>query len=351
MTAPTSDKGALPTVVMYFGEEDFLVEDAARTLFDRIAAYDSTGMNADILDGDQTSLDAIISVARSYPMMSDHRVVWVRRFDHLSLRKDRKGRDPLTTYLNNPAQHTTLIITGAFEAAHGVAAMQRRNATSAQKKIAAMRFPLNALLQHAAWTEFPRLRENQVGSWLSKYGNTNGFSITDEAVELLCARIGTGIRELLLEIEKIRAYIPDGTPITEQAVRDVVGSEQQATILDLQKAIAKRNTAMAQRIVHNMLSTSRQEMLIVNALARFFTACFMLVELRGTADPSTIAQRIGVPPFALNDYMDAVQAYGANGVERAIIALAEADSQLKSTGGDSLSILQSMIASVAQPAK
>ncbi len=345
------DKGQPPAVALFFGEEDYLVESTARELFERIAAADTTGMNADILDGDSTTIDAVVSMARAYPMMAEHRVVWVRRFDSMSLRKDRKGRDPLSAFLSDPPSHSTLIITGSFESAHGIGAAMKRNASAAQKKIAGMRFPLGALLQHAVWMEFPQYRDNQIGPWLTKYCKQFGSSITDEAIELLKVRIGPSLRELALEVDKIRTYLPDGSPITEQAVRDVVGSERSSTIFDLQKALAKRNITEAQRVVHAMLSTTRQEMLIINGLSRFFVSCFMLVDLRGNTDPTTIAQRVGVPQFALNDYMDAVQAYGPAGLERAIVALTEADSKLKSTGADGLTIIQSMIASLAIPAR
>jgi DNA polymerase-3 subunit delta len=345
------DKGQPPAIAVFFGEEDFLVEAAARALFERLAAADSSGMNADIVDGDSTSIDAVVSMARAYPMMTDHRVVWVRRFDSMTVKKDRKGRDPLSAYLADPPKHSTLIITGTFDAAHGMGAAMKRNAAATQKKIAAMRFPVGALLQHTSWIEFPRLRDNQVGPWLTKHCRELGNTITDEAIELLKVRIGSSLRELAIEIDKVRTYLQDGAPITEQAVSDVVGSEKSATIFELQKAIAKRNIVDAQRIIHAMLATSRQEMLIVNSLARFFVSSFMIADLHGSTDPATMAQRVGIPSFALNDYIDAVQAYGAVGLERAIVALADADSQLKSTGADGLTILQSMVASLAAPAR
>ena len=73
--------GAFPPVMLLFGEEDLLVQEEAQRLYNAASAQDATGMNCEIVDGDGMTLDAILGIARSFPMMSDRRVLWVRRFE------------------------------------------------------------------------------------------------------------------------------------------------------------------------------------------------------------------------------------------------------------------------------
>ncbi|MBU3741326.1 MAG: hypothetical protein FGM24_03460, partial [Candidatus Kapabacteria bacterium] len=114
--------GSFPPVLLIFGASDLMVEEAARRLYDAAAALDTTGMNTDVLDGEDTSIDTIVSLAKSYPMMSDRRVIWVRRFDKVAVRKDKQGRDPMSAYLRDPSTSTLLLLTASIEAADGISA-------------------------------------------------------------------------------------------------------------------------------------------------------------------------------------------------------------------------------------
>lgn len=339
--------GHPPAVAVFFGEEDYLVEDAARDLFRRVARDDTSGMNADILDVESTTIESALSVARSYPMMSERRVVWLRRFDSASAKKDRKGRDPLSQYVSDPPRHTTLIITGAFESAFGIGALRQKNPAAAAKKIAAMRFPASLLLANTDWVEFPRMRDSQASSWLTSYCKEHEWKIEPAAVDALLLRCGASIRALVNEIEKVQTFLNNAPHITAVDVESVVGGGRINSVFDLQRAVAKRNMPEAQRMLVSMMSSTRQEMQILAVLTRFFVAAYVLADLRSGVDQATMAQRAGIPVFAVGDHLDAVQAYGVTGIESALFALRDADSDLKSTGGDTLAIMQTLLARIA----
>jgi DNA polymerase III subunit delta len=340
------NNGAPAPVILLFGEEDYLVEQTAKGLYDRLAAADQTGMNADVLDGDSASIDAILSIARSYPMMADRRVIWVRRFEKVSAKKDRKGNDPLSAYLKSPSQTTVLILTASFDAADGISSSLQRNKAAAEKKIAVMRFPVGALLQKATWVEFPRLKGAQLASWIASEFKTNGCSIEPEAVDLLQMKSDSSLRELSLEIGKVVLYAGGETVITLNHVNDVVGSGRSYTVYDLQRAISKRSIDQAFRILDAIQTGGRQEMLVISALTRFFTALFVLTDAQSMSDRNEMARAAGVPPFALAEHLDALEAYGSAGVERALDVLAEADSTLKSSPMDPTIVLERMLASM-----
>jgi DNA polymerase-3 subunit delta len=197
--------GAFPPAILLFGEEDFLVEHDAQRLYDAAAKLDATGMNCDVLDGEQTSLDAVLSVARSFPMMSDRRVVWVRRAEKMSAR-DAKGSDAMTSYLSNPAETTVLIFTAALPAADGIGKLRQRP-DAIKKKLSKVRYPFNALINGAGWTEYPLMSETQVRSWIVNHCRSLGVTLPAEAPDLLLARLGTGLRDISMELEKVRTFI------------------------------------------------------------------------------------------------------------------------------------------------
>lgn len=340
------NKGAPAPIIVLFGEEEFLVEQTAKSLYERLAAMDTTGMNADVMDGEGTSIDSIVSIARSYPMMADRRVIWVRRFEKVAAKKDRKGNDPLSAYLVNPSTTTVLIISGGFDAADGISAALQRNKAAAEKKIASMRFPLGVLLQKTTWVEFPRMKGTQLSAWITAEFGNHGRTVSAEAMDLLQMKSGTSLRELALEIGKVILYAGDSKEITLDHVNAVGGSGRSFTVYDLQRSIARRSIDESFRILNRIMSTGRQEMLVISSLTRFFTALFVLIDARAMSDRNDMAKAAGIPPFAVAEHLDALESFGPAGVERALDLLAEADSTLKSSPMDSIIVLERMLASM-----
>lgn len=345
---PTIDdvltSGNLPPIMVLFGEEDYLVEAAARRVMDTLAAADPTGMNTDVVDGESTPLDAILSIARSYPMMHDRRALWVRRFDRVTVRKDRKGTDLLSTYLADPAPATVLLLTARWESADGITAQVQRNAASAERKLAALKFPIGAMLRSVWWQEFPAQREQQVHAWIKATLRREGCTIDADAIDLLTLKAGTSLRDVAMELDKVRLYIDGATTITADDVNTVVGAGRTYSVYDLQRAIGSRDLARSLTIVGSLMTASRQEMLILAMLTRYFVALFTLVDLRtANADRNDMARRAGIPPFALADHFDTIDRYGVAAIERAVLLLADADATLKSTSTDPTTVLTSTL--------
>jgi DNA polymerase-3 subunit delta len=322
-----------------------LVEEAAQQLYDAASALDTIGMNCDVLDGEQVTADAIVSLARSYPMMADRRVIWVRRFDRVAVRKDRQGNDPMSAYLRDPSGSTFLLLTASIEAADGISASLQRNKAAATKKIAGLKHPFGTILSSHAWMEFPAMRDAQARSWVRDRAKGHGWTIDEPSLDLLLLRTGASLRDLALELDKLEVYVGDRRAITADDVLEVVASGRSFNVYELQRAIAKRDTATAFMIVTNMMELGRQEMLIIAMLTRYYMALFRLADARTvTTDRQEMARLAEIPPFALGDHLDALDQLGPARVERGLHALTTADGTLKSSSTDALTVLHTMLA-------
>ncbi|HLP28829.1 MAG TPA: DNA polymerase III subunit delta [Candidatus Didemnitutus sp.] len=336
--------GSFPPVLLLFGEEDLLVEEDAQRLFDAASALDITGMNCDVLDGEGMTLDAVLSIARSFPMMSERRVVWVRRADKLSASKGKKGADPMQQYLDAPSTTTFLLLTAELPSADGISAALTKNAATAKRKISALKYPFNLLLNSVSYGEYPGLRESQVGPWLKKRATKLGITLPLGAPELLIAKTGTSLRDLSMEMEKLATYLGDRTEATPDDIQAIVGSSREFNVFELQDAVGRGDAARAVTIATRMMETDRQEMLIISMLARYFTSLFRLIDLRGVTDRGEIARTAGIPPFKIGDAFDALDKLGPGRIERGLAILRTAEATLKSTSTDPLIVLQSMLA-------
>lgn len=337
--------GSFPPVLLLFGAEDLLVEETARRLYDAAAALDATGMNADVIDGEGAQIDAIIGLARSYPMMSDRRVIWVRRFEKVPVRKDRKGKDAMSAYLADPSPSTFLLLTTGLEAADGISASLQRNKAAASKKIAALKHPFATLLTTHPWIEFPAMREAQTRAWVRQRATEHGYAIDDASIDLLTMRAGASSRDLALEIDKLETFVGERRTITSEDVLDVVASGRTYSVYELQKAVGRRDIAGAFLIVTRIMELGRQEMLILAMLTRYMLALFRLIDARArTTDRTEMARLAGIPAFALGDHLEALDTLGPARVDRSLQVLAVADASLKSSSSDPLTVLHTMLA-------
>jgi len=343
MIEPILKSGKFPPVILLFGAEDMLVEETASKLYEKAAETDTTGMNTEVLDGDGLTLDAVLSVARSFPMMSERRVVWVKRFDKVSTTKEKKGKDRLAEYLAEPMPSTILILSASVPAADGISTAMQRNKATAERKIKAMKHPFGTLLSTTSWVEFPRMKEAQLVTYLTKRAAERGLTIPQGVAEFMVARSGTSLRELSMELDKLATFLGDRTAATETDVLEVVGSGREYNVYELQNAIGQRNKASAMTIITRMMETDRQEMLILTMLTRYFMALYRLVDAASLSDRSEIARIAGIPPFTVTDHLDALQRLGPRFIDRGLREIRRAEATLKSTSNDGLLILQVMI--------
>lgn len=335
-----------PPALLLFGAEDLLVEEAATGFFNRFIAEDATGMNCEILDGDSITTDALISIARSFPMMGERRVIWVRHAEKLS---SVKGADPLTAYLKEPSSTTVLLFTGTFSSAQDLGRAIEKNPAAAKKKIASMKFPANVLLQHAPWMEYPAMKPSQVVSWLMDRAQQRQMSITPAAAEYLAERHSSSLREVALEFDKLTMYLGDRTAITEQDVLDVVGGNRTYNVFELRNAFGRRDVPTMITIINRLLEAERQELLILTILSRYVHTLFQLVDVQQTGSRTELASSIGIPSYALSEHLDAVDRLGARTIEQALHEIRAAERLIKSSSTDPLVVLERMISRIFAP--
>jgi DNA polymerase III subunit delta len=333
-----------PPVVLLFGEEEFLVEEDARRLFEAAASTDSTGMNSEIMDGEGMTLDAVLSIARSFPMMSERRVLWIRHFDKVQAVRRKKGTDLMEAYLDSPMESSFIILTADVPKAAGISGSLKKSASAATRKLNTLKYPFDILFRKGAFGEYPQMRESDMTSWLMDRASRSGLSIPHQAAQLMVVRCAGSLRALSQELEKLLAYLDGRKDATADDIIAIVGNERQYNVFELQRALGRRDLAMAVTITTRMLESDRQELLILTMLSRFFMSLFRLADCRQLTDRAAIAREAGIPAFAVADHLTMLDNLGIGTVERALNEIRNAERQLKSTSLDAQIVLSSMLA-------
>jgi DNA polymerase-3 subunit delta len=211
------------------GEDDYQKDDAVRQLVE--AALDPTArdFNFDVRRASDLDDEALGVLLSTPPMMAERRVIVVR--DVGALKKD--ARKVLDQYLNKPAPDTLLILTAA----------QGSKTDS-------------ALSGSTTVLQFDPLTGDRIPRWIAHKATSEfGVNISEPAIELLQAAVGSDLHQLAGELDKLASYVAGSSAeIGEEAVAAVVGVRRGETQSDLLDAVAERNVGRALELISHVLA-------------------------------------------------------------------------------------------------
>ncbi len=312
---------ALAPVYLFFGEEDFLIEEGVREMLDAAVPADLRAFNLDVMQGAEAAAHDIVARASAFPMMAERRAVLVREADRLG----QKDLELLASYVERPSPSTVLILTA-------VKPDMRRKAFAAVRKA-------------GGTVECRPLTEAQLPAWITRRLRARGLAIDPDACRLLSSLVGRGLRELDQELEKLAAYTGGRAQITSDDVAAVVGVSRQYNIFELQRAIAGGEVARAEEILGRMLETGQGAPYFVAMLSSFFAAVWKMHDFRRRGmSEDTMAREMKRERWMLTDYITAAQRYSPYQTERALALLLTVDERSKSSGGDDATLLQTLLA-------
>lgn len=314
----------LPVYLLH-GEEDFLLDMALARLLEAALPPDQRSLNMDVLDCTDVDGREIASRALSLPMMGDRRVVVARNVERLSQRDlELVGR-----YVEHPSETTTLVLSG--------------------KKADLRRKPFSTLNAKGAAFEFAPLSDNKLPAWIADRVQQKGGSIDGDAAGLLAAYVGSSLREIESEIEKVLTYLGDRTDITTDDISAVVGFSREFNVFQLQDAIGRGDRRNALTILDHMLDDGQGLPFIIVMLTSYFSSLWKLHHL--TQQGPNSGQNSSDFPKAWNwkrdEFLAAMRRYPSARIERAFQLMAEAEAATRqTTGADEKDLLHAMLVQI-----
>ncbi len=346
-------KGELPPVILLFGEERVLVEEAYHLLRERLERQDPTGMDVEVIEADALTARELIERARAYPTFAPRRGMFVRRAEHLLGRGGDAGAI-LNQYLRQPQSTTVLVFIADVtpEVLRGISRHLRNPKQQQKVQQAIQRAPAlwRLLLQEHAWVEFPKLYDREIPSWVAQRARRYGYELSPMALEALLATVGTDLAALLNELQKLAVVAQSQGLQTIEAehVLQCAGLSRTYSVFELQRAVGEGDLKQAIRIAQYLVGSQRQELLIIATLTRYFLMLWKLADLEPMSgvSPEAVASALGVHPFFVADYQAAYRRFGAAGVERALFALHRADVALKSGAAPPESVIGALLVTI-----
>ncbi len=316
--------GKARPVMVFHGEEDFLRSELlhhAPDIF--VPDIGVRSFNCDVLYGPETSMDQVISLARSYPMMAERRLVIVREAERIlrakpagaatkSRKKAGPSEDPLLQYLEQPNPDCILIF-------------------DLDKFGARNQSPFRELSEKAHVVEFAEMKEGEAAAWVTARAKSLGRSLSGDAARLMTNYLGVSLRGLANELEKLVIYCGTGRKeITDKDVEQVVGASRENNVFELTKAIGAGNKPVAITIALKMLDQgSDQKQFIFVMLSRFIEQLIIARELSAKGENErAIAEALelrGGAAYFAKEIISQARRYSRARLDAAIAAILETE--------------------------
>ncbi|NLU39232.1 MAG: DNA polymerase III subunit delta [Bacteroidales bacterium] len=296
-------------VYVLMGEEPYFIDLISDYIADNVLPESEKSFNQTILYGKDTTSDMLITIARRFPMMSAYQVVILKEaqlFDKLE--------DELLTYIENPLNSTILVICYKYKT------LDKR------KKF------LKVAAEKGIVFESPKIYENQLGAWISKYIGDNGFKIAPQANAMLAEYLGTQISKVANELDKLMILLPKGATITPADVEKNIGISKEYNIFELQNALGERDIIKSNRIVNYFASNKQTPFpLVIGGLGQYF-AKLLKYHFLSDKSKNNAAKALGVSPYFVDTYIKAAKYYSPKKLVEIISMLREFDMKSKGIG-------------------
>lgn len=318
--------GRIAPTYLFYGQESLLMDEAIRRVIDTAVPEAARAFNLEFLSGADDDVREILARASAFPMSTARRAVIVRDVDRFG----EKALELLAHYIEQPSPTTVLVLTGTKP--------DLRRKAFAMVRRAGMAF------------SFDELRDYQVPGWIDRRVTKRGGSIDAEAAALLATYVGSSLRDIDNELEKLFLYIGERTVITRDDVAAVVGISREYNVFELQNAIGRRDPRRSVEILERMLDANEPVPLILSSLVNYFARLWLICDQtrRGTK-PAEIAALARIPPFYMKDYLQTLQRYTPEEIEGSFHQIALADQQFKTSGADIKSVLHRLCISIVMP--
>jgi DNA polymerase III subunit delta len=307
-------------VYLFFGEEDFLIEQFTDAVHEAALQPGDKDFNLDIFWANEYDGAAIVNAAAAFPMMAERRLIIVKEIHLL----DDKSQALLLKYAQKPSPTSCVILTSS-------------KITAAVKKLRPLAFSIEA----------KPLYENQAPQWIKSHVKTRGFTISDEAIGLLQLNVGVSLRRLASEIDKIELLLKGRSEISIADVEAIVGSAKEFTIFELGDAVADKKLDKSLRVLERLLELGESAVGILAMLSRHFILLAKSKEIAGRrAQREEIAKLLKINAFFVEKYLQQSTKYKHEHLAQIFILLLRADQHLKSSYQKPRLVLETLIVEI-----
>lgn len=291
----TLKKGVIAPVYLFYGEEIYLQEQMIKRFKNELLSPETVEFNFNLVDGEETSIQQIVTLAETLPFMGERRLIVVRNPPFLkagsqpgkSMKKlAGEGENILLKYLASPLLTTCLVFVTAGE-------------VDKRRKL------FQEIVKAGKAVEFTKLRKGDLAKWLQKEARLAGKKILPEAVEILLESCRGRLLLLSNEFQKVLGYVGSVEEISKEDVLQILTPRIEETIFAFVDAVATMQCRRALESLKGLLAFRESPQVIITMLARQFRLVLQAKELtQSGCTEKELSNKLQVHPYVLKKLID-----------------------------------------------
>ena len=311
----------VPRLLLLTGPEVYLKERIVERLAARVVAEGSESFNISKLRGSEIRWAEVVAAARTYPMMSDGRLVVLSSIGDV---RD-KSTDAMVEYVKDPSASTCVVV----DADGGD---QRRQ-------------PLLAIARAATVVACEGLRPRDAESFAQAEARRIGVKMDRGAAALLVERIGNDMIWIVGEVGRLALLVHPESTIATADVERAVGRSRQLSVFEYVGALSRRDLAAAVLRLRDLVADGEAPLGILALIERQFRMMLAAAEAQARgASARDACQQAGVPGFIVSRFLQELRAWSPAALRAAHPLFLKKDQDMKSRGVSPLTELELLTA-------
>ena len=300
-------------IYLLMGEETFFIKKICQFFENNFIEDQNKSFNQEIFYGRDISIENIISSCKSFPMMSDKKLVIIKEAQELDIfkRNNDKKNELLINYLSNVNSSTTLIFCLS-------------NKTLDKRGKLFKSFNESSCILDSSSKE-NKIYDNQLPKWIESEVNKKKYSISNDALLILTENIGNDLEKIDNALNKIYSNI-ESKNISKDDILNLVGINREYNLFEFQDSLIDRNSLKCGKIMNYFTSNEKKfplQQLIIYMYG--FYSKLLVVKSKNLSNPDTISSEISVHPYVARSYARAMQNYTLNELFMIISFIKELD--------------------------
>lgn len=277
-------EGRFSPVYLFYGTESFLIDETSRWIRQQMISDASDVFSQTVMDLEETPIQDVIREVETASFFAEARVVIAKHAWFLTgARKKNKVDhqvDELLRYIQAPVEENVLILTVEAEK------------LDARKKV------VKELKKKARVAAFPPLDGKDLNRWVTKRIRQAGLKPDRQAAAALIQNVGSDLRLLSGEIEKLAVYVGNGGTLTPREIAELVPRTLEQDVFKLINQVAQRRTAAALAIFYDLLANREEPIRILSLIIHQFR---ILLQVKVLAEEGKtereMASLLGLHPY------------------------------------------------------
>lgn len=310
----------------FYGSEKYLVKYYINNIKDNTVTA-LPELNLLTLDGEKSTVDAIVEFCDSPPMMSQKKLLIVKNYPGFKKKSDEGKKDSLVDYLSDIPKYVYIIFT--------------EEEVNKRSKL------YECIEKNGLIAEFEYQTKEMLVKWAAKIFIEYGKSISKEAAGYLIENLDSDMQSILNECMKLVDYAGEKKIVTIEDIDKICTKSLNSKVFEMMDSIGQKNLQDAFLKLNDMISLKEPVVKILVLLARHVR---ILLQVKMAQEegltPNIISQKLGVG--FINKYLNQSRNFTVEKLKIALSGCAETDLEIKTKGVNDRILLEKLIVQIAR---